>query len=90
MHLFRGEGEKRRKDITDSEKVVQVNIGRIPARLWDTYLAGETIALYEVLGAATILGTVVYVNLFELVAIGQGTAGYVHVLLCVLVHAKDK
>lgn len=90
MHLFRGEGEKRRKDITDSGKVVQVNIGRIPVRLWDTYLAGKTIALYEVLGAATILGTVVYVNLFELVAIGQGTAGYVHVLLCVLVHAKDK
>lgn len=55
-----------------------------------THLAGKTVTLYVVLRAATILGAVVYVNLLELIAIGQRTAGYVNVLLCVLVHAKDE
>lgn len=42
------------------------------------------------LRSADILGPIVYVNLLELVAIGQRSARYVHMLLGVLVHAEDQ
>lgn len=56
----------------------------------DLYLAGKTVSLYIVLRAATVVRAIVYVYLLELIAIGQRTSGYVNVLLCVLVHAKDE
>jgi len=43
-----------------------------------------------VLGPADVLRAVVDVDLLELVAVGQGSAGYVHVLLGVLVHPEDQ
>lgn len=46
--------------------------------------------MYVMLGALLVLGTVVDVNLLELVSIRQGSSGYIYMLLSVLIHPEHQ
>lgn len=53
-----------------------------------TYLTRKAISVYVMLRALTILCTVMYVNFFKLIPVGQRSTRYVNMLFCVLIYTK--